>query len=719
MTHSVNLDFADGTSHTYNNVPDDVSPQQIQERAGRDFPGRTLKNAPAAPAAATPPPAAAPPTRTPAAPNFEEPPLDYDYHAAAQAGVQPDERGHLPDTFKATNHITFSTDSKYSTPETPGGNWSKDAAGKWTYRPSDYVLKQHGPQELQDYFSREERDAKLALPMSSPPQSGNLPLLGANAKKPMGMGDYLKRDFGQLEQSIRGDERADAAKLQAQMKDPSIWTRMVYNPQERQRIINDPAYAQRVTGKTFEADTPFPDLPMAPFGPGLAAGRVTSRAAALAEKARFSETELARIARQSQEAGYAVPPSRVKPGKFTMGTIAESAAGRPETAARFAVKNQPITNELAVEAMKLPKNTPLSAKVFTRVREEAGKIYDAIRKIDRLEIPPEYSKRIGALGAEARQSLVASTDEIDALQKSLNVSSMTPQQALETLRDLRSISKKYFRQAETAAGEKPNVERLAFVYREAAQTLEDMMGQNVEAKLGKGTFDKWLDARKRIAVSHDIEMALDAHGNVDAQMIGKLADKRPFTDELNTIAEFAQAFGPVARTPAQIGGTTPLSLVDLIMGITGFQANPWGSLAAGARPLTREILSTPLAQRLMTPAKSAAKTAQKVEPRMPPAAAEEAAAVAPRAPLVPPAKPPAPSRGAQMAESMRRSADVRAPPPIPRGGPSAQQQMMDSMNRSALQRFVGSLPATARSSLTPEQQMVEAFRRAAGQGGMQ
>ncbi|HXK19672.1 MAG TPA: hypothetical protein VNG33_17800, partial [Polyangiaceae bacterium] len=40
---------------------------------------------------------------------------DYDYQAAERAGVKPDPAtGHMPDTFKKPNHMTFSNESQYS-----------------------------------------------------------------------------------------------------------------------------------------------------------------------------------------------------------------------------------------------------------------------------------------------------------------------------------------------------------------------------------------------------------------------------------------------------------------------------------------------------------------------------------------------------------------------------------------------------------------------------
>src|SRR5262249_143497 len=58
---------------------------------------------------------------------------DDDYAGARAAGVQPDERGHLPDTFKLPNHITFSTGSKYhGVGGNEGGVWDKLPASPGT-----------------------------------------------------------------------------------------------------------------------------------------------------------------------------------------------------------------------------------------------------------------------------------------------------------------------------------------------------------------------------------------------------------------------------------------------------------------------------------------------------------------------------------------------------------------------------------------------------------
>lgn len=77
--------------------------------------------------------------------------------------VIPDERGHLPDTYKKPNHPTFSKESIYSTDDTPGGEWVEKNY-KWQYIPSDTNLRYYSPQELQDYFRTKEPDVRLLLP---------------------------------------------------------------------------------------------------------------------------------------------------------------------------------------------------------------------------------------------------------------------------------------------------------------------------------------------------------------------------------------------------------------------------------------------------------------------------------------------------------------------------------------------------------------------------
>lgn len=87
---------------------------------------------------------------------------DYDYKAAREAGVKPDARGHLPDTYKKPNHITFSDESQYD--DGGAGHWEKAKDGKWSFTPGPTNLKYHSMDEIRRYFKEYEPDAVLKEP---------------------------------------------------------------------------------------------------------------------------------------------------------------------------------------------------------------------------------------------------------------------------------------------------------------------------------------------------------------------------------------------------------------------------------------------------------------------------------------------------------------------------------------------------------------------------
>lgn len=55
--------------------------------------------------------------------------------------IKGDPESHFVDTYKRPNHPTFSDESIYSTPDTPGGHWHENYGGsrRWVYEPSEYT----------------------------------------------------------------------------------------------------------------------------------------------------------------------------------------------------------------------------------------------------------------------------------------------------------------------------------------------------------------------------------------------------------------------------------------------------------------------------------------------------------------------------------------------------------------------------------------------------
>lgn len=94
--------------------------------------------------------------------------VDYDMQGAFKAGEGQSEDGHFTDRFKKPNHMTFSTDSKYSGKQFTGGKWEKEGRS-WVFKASKDNLKFHTKEELIAYFRRAEPTAKLYLPGETTP----------------------------------------------------------------------------------------------------------------------------------------------------------------------------------------------------------------------------------------------------------------------------------------------------------------------------------------------------------------------------------------------------------------------------------------------------------------------------------------------------------------------------------------------------------------------
>ncbi len=85
---------------------------------------------------------------------------DYDLRGAFKASQGTDARGHMTDQFKKPNHPSFSTESQYSTPDNPGGQWINRDNNKF-FVPSAANLTGRSFEDLQGYFNKVEPEITL------------------------------------------------------------------------------------------------------------------------------------------------------------------------------------------------------------------------------------------------------------------------------------------------------------------------------------------------------------------------------------------------------------------------------------------------------------------------------------------------------------------------------------------------------------------------------
>jgi len=72
--------------------------------------------------------------------------------------------GHLTDEFKKPNHPTFSTDSKYSTPDNMGGSWVAGKKDSYSFIPSRrQISRAGGLAPFKKAFNRSEQGQNSGL----------------------------------------------------------------------------------------------------------------------------------------------------------------------------------------------------------------------------------------------------------------------------------------------------------------------------------------------------------------------------------------------------------------------------------------------------------------------------------------------------------------------------------------------------------------------------
>jgi hypothetical protein len=84
------------------------------------------------------------------------------YHVMQKFVTDP--KAHLTDKYKTPSHITFSDQSKYHSPETPGGTWDSIDGIDYFYASKHNVTNAGGAKKLQKYFDKHEKGVKLIMP---------------------------------------------------------------------------------------------------------------------------------------------------------------------------------------------------------------------------------------------------------------------------------------------------------------------------------------------------------------------------------------------------------------------------------------------------------------------------------------------------------------------------------------------------------------------------
>lgn len=296
------------------------------------------------------------------------------------------------------------------------------------------------------------------------------------------------------------------------------------------------------------------------------------------------------IRNTSQEAGLTTPPE---------GTSWLTAApGMSKINRYISAKNQPEFNRLVADQFKLPEGTALSPEILKSVRSEAGNAYkkvvesgygkpvtearapkvsesailDAQGKpmVNSIPQPPvtrtpglpvteSFKAPLKEALIDLETKLISAPETFGSLKPSarlireyLKKDELDPRVAMDSLKQLRADAQTNFKStnpAERAAG---------FTRMEIANGIENLFEENLQKTGQANLLAEFRDARKKIAQTYDVEKVLDAAGNVDAQKLATIAKKRPLTENLRLVSDYAKTFPKGAKKPVEgIQGLSP------------------------------------------------------------------------------------------------------------------------------------------------------------------
>jgi hypothetical protein len=308
---------------------------------------------------------------------------------------------------------------------------------------------------------------------------------------------------------------------------------------------------------------------------------------------------------EARQVGYVLPPSSIseKPGLVSSALAGWS--GKIKTAQAASAHNQEITNNLASEALGVPKGTVLTDEVFNGLRKQASQKYqNVISAVPSVTADNEFKQAVSGLGGQNSQAAqafpkITNNPGIADMVGELNAAGEHPTAAwVELVKELRFNATSNLK----AIGD-PSKHALGLAQREAATAVDDMMERQITAAGNPQAVAEYQQARKLIAKSYDVESVTNpATGDVNARGLAKLADKgRPLTDQLSTIARAASAFPKAMTTPSSFGDNEPWSALDFFGSAAAMaHGNPGVAGAILGRPAARATILSGKAQDWMT-----------------------------------------------------------------------------------------------------------------------
>jgi len=299
----------------------------------------------------------------------------------------------------------------------------------------------------------------------------------------------------------------------------------------------------------------------------------------------------------SRAAGYTIPPASANP-TFTNSAL-EGFAGKLSTAQHAAIKNQPVTNSLVRNALRLPDDAPLTRETLIGIRREASSAYSAVRGLGQIVPDTEFLQAVDDVGARfasaAKDFPKVVGKEATDLVDSFKVKQFDASSAVDAIQVLREQA-----EANLTAFAKGSEKSLGRAQRQLADALEAQLERYASATGTPEMVASLREARTLIAKTYSVEKALrEGTGNISARELAKqLAKGKPLSGELRTVAAMGQNFPrAVQDITSSMPGVSPLDfgLAGTVGALTG---SPAALAMVAGRPAVRSAILSPAFQRM-------------------------------------------------------------------------------------------------------------------------
>lgn len=336
-------------------------------------------------------------------------------------------------------------------------------------------------------------------------------------------------------------------------------------------------------------------------GQMVVGSRLPSPQAAQQAPANFSRQTMRQMAAaKAAERGYVVPPSTVN--QSTTNKVLESIAGKVATEQDASLRNQTVTDRLVKRAIGMAEDETLSPASLEGIRQQAGKVYEAIKQTPDVKVDQKYLSQIAGLpksiADEISPKIMARVDSAAGGAMRRGYEPMPASQIIQRIRELRFESQ---RNLSPLAAVNPESAKLGKAQKAAAAALENLLMRNLRANGAGELADEFASARELIAKTHSVEKAMNpVTGEINAAKLAQqLAKGKPLTGDLRDVAEFATAFPKASKLVLDSGSVRNTDVI-LGAGTAALAREPTYLLYPFARQATRNALLSEAGQRVLT-----------------------------------------------------------------------------------------------------------------------